>query len=176
MTECSPGHLSWYAHTTCLGVYSSRLVTRIFVCFGPMFRPFYSRPQWRRRYDADTSACYTPRGSWSRGRWEVGKRRTLVICAGQMCHQVLECLALGRFSCICYGEDKTSARGGISRIPFAYHLYLKSEGERTSWTRRNTSNTWKKDRSFTVISTQSNGLRPFQLHATVLNFIFIVDI
>src|SRR5438552_9505801 len=37
---CSTGHLLWYAPTTCLGVHSSRLVTRIFVCFGPTFRPF----------------------------------------------------------------------------------------------------------------------------------------
>jgi len=125
---CSTDHLRCYAHTTCLGVYSSRLVTMIFVCFGPTFRPFYSRPQWRRRYDADTSVCYTPRRSWSRRRWEAGNPRPLVICVGQMCHQVLERLALDRFSCTCNGEDKTPAPGRISHIPFAYHLYLKSDG------------------------------------------------
>src|SRR5574341_756000 len=36
---CSTGHLRWYALTTCRGIHSSRLVTRIFVCFGPRLRP-----------------------------------------------------------------------------------------------------------------------------------------
>src|ERR671934_100417 len=36
---CSTGHLHWYALITCRGIHSSRLVTRIFVRFGPMLRP-----------------------------------------------------------------------------------------------------------------------------------------
>src|SRR5215475_10895621 len=40
---CSTGHLRWYALTTCRGIHSSRLVTRIFVCFGPRFPPSFTQ-------------------------------------------------------------------------------------------------------------------------------------